>query len=313
MLTTKKEQALKEQASFFQYLELLPAPALIGREDKYNHRGRILCVNKKFINTIGYQVSDIPDHVSFASKAYPDTYYRYEIMQAWRENITNFVNSDESMVQLCSKIFCKDQQYRWFNISIELKNITDKGMVIVLFNNIDKAKVEALTDSLTTLANRRYMEQLLRQEQFNYEYGIEKIPFALVMADIDLFKKINDSYGHGCGDYVIKKVAKIIRDSIRKIDNVARWGGEEYLLLLPKTNTTEARIVVKKMMKQIKSYDFRWEGEHFNVSLTYGITEYLEAEEITETIQRADHCLYQGKEMGRDCIVTDGLLEVWGA
>jgi diguanylate cyclase (GGDEF)-like protein len=313
MLTTKKEQAVKEHDLLFQYLELLPVPALIGREDKYNHCGRILRVNQKFIHTIGYQATDIPDHVSFASKAYPDINYRYKITQSWQENITKFVNSEESMVELCSKIFCKDQQYRWFNISIELKNITDKGMMIVLFNNIDKAKVEALTDPLTTLANRRYMEQLLQQEQFNYEHSIEKIPFSLVMADIDCFKKINDRYGHSCGDYVIKKVAKIIRYSIRKVDNVARWGGEEYLLLLPKTKTTEARITVKKMMKQIKAYDFRWEDEHFSVSLTYGITEYLDTEDTTETIQRADHYLYQGKEMGRDCIVADGLLEVWGA
>ena len=132
------------------------------------------------------------------------------------------------------------------------------------------------------------------------------------MADIDLFKQINDTYGHSCGDYVIETVAKIMRQTIRKVDAVARWGGEEYLLLLPQTSTVEARIVVKKIMNRIHAYAFKWEAQRFNVTLTYGITAYHTGEETNETIKRVDGCLYQGKEMGRDCIVSDGLLEAWG-
>ena len=218
---------------------------------------------------------------------------------------------------MCSKVLCKDQQYRWFDIRTELKSTIGKGVVIVLFNNVDKAKNEALqyaklsrTDPLTKLANRRYIQQLLKQETLNYQQDYN--PFSLVMADIDFFKTINDSFGHSCGDYVIEMVAKIINRSTRKIDVAARWGGEEYLLLLPKTNTTEARIVVKKIMKRIHEYAFEWEGERFNVSLTYGITEYRMTEECQETIKRADAYLYQGKSKGRDCIVSDSLIEVWG-
>ncbi|MCK5896158.1 MAG: GGDEF domain-containing protein [Cocleimonas sp.] len=315
MLTTKKEQAL-----FFQYLDFLPTPALIGKEDQHHRRGKILFVNKAFIKMIGYRVSDIPDHLIFAKKAYPDDNYRHKMTNRWSDKISQLVSHDISLVQLCSKILCKDKQYRWFDIRTELKSTIDKGMVIVLFNNIDKAKVEALeyaklsrTDPLTKLANRRYMLQLLQQEKLKNVCHGRNEEFALIMADIDLFKKINDSYGHSCGDHVIEIVAKIMLTSLRKMDVVARWGGEEYLLLLPKTNTVEARIVVKKIMKRINQYDFEWEGCHFNVTLTYGVTGYHVAESISDTIKRADDCLYQGKKIGRDCIVSDGLLEVWGA
>ncbi len=312
MITIKQEEKL-----FFEYLDFLPTPALIGREDKYNKRGRILFVNKAFVQTIGYQVSDIPDHLSFVSRAYPDVKYRNEVTNDWVSRISQLTKRKTSIIQLCSKVFCKDQKYRWFEIRTELRSTIGKGIVIVLFNNIDKAKNEARryaelsrTDPLTKLANRRYIQQQLQQEIAQHQDNAS--PFSLVMADIDFFKKINDSFGHACGDYVIETVAQILKQSTRKIDIVARWGGEEYLFLLPKTNIIEARIVVKKIMKRIHEYAFVWEGKSFSVSLTYGITEYRAKEEYKETINRADLNLYQGKEMGRDCIVSDSLLEVWG-
>ena len=312
MVTIKNKETL-----FFQHLDFLPTPALIGRENKCTKRAKILFVNKAFINTIGYQVTDIPDHLSFISRAYPDINYRHEVMDSWSSRISQLNRHKTSIIQLCSRVFCKDQQYRWFDIRTELKSTIDKGVVVVLFNNIDKAKVEALqyaklsrTDPLTQLANRRYIQHVLQQETLHQPKDYQS--FSLVMADIDFFKTINDRFGHSCGDYVIKTVAKIITQNTRKIDVVARWGGEEYLLLLPKTSTTEARIVIKKIMKRLHEYHFIWEGERFNVTLTYGITQYRRAEETNETIKRADLCLYQGKEQGRDCIVTDGVLEVWG-
>ena len=298
MITIKNEETL-----FFQYLDFLPTPAIIAREDKCNKRGKILFVNKAFIKTIGYQVTDIPDHLSFVSRAYPDIQYRHEVMMSWLNRMSQLTNRKTSIVQLCSKILCKDQQYRWFDIRTELKSTINKGAFIILFNNIDKAKTEALqyaklsrTDPLTKLANRRYMQQLLQHETLQQHSNSH--PFSLVMADIDLFKTINDRFGHSCGDYVIKTVAKIITQSTRKIDIVARWGGEEYLLLLPKTNTIEARIVVKKMMRRIHEYQFIWEEERFSVSLTYGVTAYRFAEDTKETIKRADLCLYKGKKNG---------------
>ncbi|HFC91530.1 MAG TPA: GGDEF domain-containing protein [Leucothrix mucor] len=314
MVITKNEQTL-----FFKTLNFLPTPALIAREDKCNHRGRVLFVNKAFVKTIGYRVTDIPDHLSFISKAYPDINYRHEMTNTWLDKITQLVNREISLLQLCSKIHCKDQKYRWFDIRTELRSTIGKGVIIVLFNNVDKAKTEALQyaklasiDPLTKLANRRYIQQLLQQEKSHQGRDNQTESFSLVMADIDFFKQINDTYGHSCGDYVIETVARIMRQTTRKVDTVARWGGEEYLLLLPQTNTIEARIVVKKIMSRIHSYAFVWEGKRFKVTLTYGITAYHANEETDETIKRVDSCLYQGKEMGRNCIVSDGLLEAWG-
>jgi len=310
-----------KQELFFQYLDFLPTPALIAKENKKNKSGTTLFVNKAFIDTIGYNIKDIPDHLSFMSCAYPDANYRRKVTRDWLEKITQLSCNKTSLVQLCSKVYCKDKQYRWFEIRTELKSTIGDGVVIVLFNNIDKAKNQALEyeelsrkDPLTKLANRRYLLQLLAQEKNNLKKNtIDHHTFSLVMADIDFFKQINDNYGHACGDFVITTIAKIIKQSTRKMDIVARWGGEEFLLLLPKTNVTEARIVVKKIMKRIHEYKFVWEGRSFSITLTYGITGYQMVEEINDTINRADKCLYQGKELGRDCLVADDLFEAWGA
>ncbi len=314
MLTKNKEEL------FFQYLDFLPTPALIAKEDKSRKSSKTLFVNKAFIESVGYTLDDIPDHLSFISRAYPDVNYRREVRRDWLEKISHLSKHKVSLVQLCSKVLCKDQQYRWFEIRTELKSTIGDGIVIVLFNNIDKAKSQALAfeelsrkDPLTKLANRRYFLQLLAQEKDNVKHNnISNDSFSLVMADIDFFKHINDNFGHSCGDFVIETVAKIIKQSTRKADVVARWGGEEFLFLLPKTNVTEARIVVKKIMKRIHEHKFEWEGKPFNVSLTYGVTAYRQSETIKETIERADKCLYQGKEKGRDCLVADDLFEAWG-
>jgi diguanylate cyclase (GGDEF)-like protein len=314
---TKMLMIKNEQALFFQYLNFLPTPILIGKEDKSNKRAKVLFVNQSFIKTIGYEAIDIPDHLSFISKAYPDTDYRHNVIDAWQNGIVKLVKGDISLIKFCTKIFCKDHQYRWFEVRTELKSTIGKGVILVLFNNVDKAKNEALEyaklsriDPLTKLANRRYMHQLLQQEKSQYDCGnASEESFSLIMADIDFFKKINDSYGHNCGDYVIATVANIMQKNTRRIDTVARWGGEEYLLLLSKTTVSEARIVAKKIITQLHQYVFEWEGQALNVSLTYGVTEYHFSEKIHETIKRADSHLYLGKRQGRNCIVGDSLLE----
>ncbi|MCK5902156.1 MAG: GGDEF domain-containing protein [Cocleimonas sp.] len=309
----------EEESLFFQYLDFLPAPVLLTRENKSNKNSKTLFVNKAFIQSIGYEVDDIPDHVSFMKYAYPDANYRHEIEEVWINKSTQLANHKTSLVQFCSKVRCKDQQDRWFEIRTELKSTIGQGVVIILFNNMDKAKKQvreyvelSRKDPLTQLANRRYMNELLQKEKRRQSNQETEYDFSVVMADIDFFKTINDTYGHAYGDYVIEKVAKLINQHTRKIDVTSRWGGEEYLLLLPQTNITEARIVVKKIMKYIHEYHFEWEGVICHVSLTYGITGYRKGEDINDTINRADHCLYQGKERGRDCIVTDGLYEGWG-
>ena len=308
----------EEKIQFFQYLDFLPTPALIAKEYKNDKSGKTLFVNKAFIDMIGYKVDEIPNHLSFTMRAYPDLNYRREVKRDWLEQISRLGKDNCSLVQLCTKVRCKDQKYRWFEIRTELRNTIGDGIIIILFNNIDKAKNQVLEyqelsrkDPLTKLNNRRYMQQLLDQEKSHFESETNVSPFSLVMADIDFFKNINDTYGHNCGDMVIETVAKIMKHSTRKMDVVARWGGEEFLLLLPKTNVIEARIVVKKIMKKIHEQRFNWKEHSFNISLTYGITGFKKGEEIDETINRADHCLYQGKEMGRNCLVADNFFESW--
>lgn len=305
---------------FYKHLDFLPTPVLICRLNPNPLQGQTLYVNKAFTDTIGYSVGDIADVNTFLATLYPDKQNRKEVICDWIRKTSRYNRRKTSLVQLNSKILCKDQSYRWFEIRTELKNTIDKDTIIILFNNIDKTKNEALqyaqlsrVDSLTGLANRRHMLQSLEKEHAMKFHAQDSMSFSTVMCDIDFFKGINDTYGHACGDYVLEQVSSLIKASIRKIDKASRWGGEEFLLLLPKTNVTEARIVVKKLIKRLHEHVFTWEGHRIKVSMTYGITEHYENEQVSETIRRADNYLYCGKESGRDCIFSDEALEAWGS
>ena len=162
-------------------------------------------------------------------------------------------------------------------------------------------------DSLTGLSNRREMLAILQHEALRFERT--KKPFSIAICDIDDFKKVNDVYGHSCGDTVLKRVADVFRENIRETDFVARWGGEEFLFFFPETDKKNAFKVVEKIRNKIAEEKFACEERYFSVSLTFGLCQFEEGTSLDMLIESADKALYLGKSSGKNRVVMceDGL------
>jgi len=163
-----------------------------------------------------------------------------------------------------------------------------------------KLKLLARTDPLTQLSNRRDALEKIEYEEKRYERS-EK-PFAIAICDIDDFKSVNDRFGHDAGDEVLKTLANIMCMNVRKQDTVSRWGGEEFLLLLPQTDLEGGIVLADKIRKKVHSTEFDFNGMKIHVSLTLGLSIYNESKTIYETINLADQALYMGKKLGKDCV-----------
>lgn len=165
------------------------------------------------------------------------------------------------------------------------------------------SKVEKLsrTDPLTGLANRREMTEKLTGEKARFDRNGS--PYSLILADIDNFKSINDRFGHAFGDRVLQGIADILSGTLRRQDLAARWGGEEFLLLLPDTGLEAAEKVADKIRKAMSTCRFRSKSARVPVKLTFGVAQ-GGPESIDRTVRNADEALYRGKEQGRDRIVT---------
>ncbi len=153
-------------------------------------------------------------------------------------------------------------------------------------------------DALTGIYNRRYLESRL-QEEFE-RHRRHSHPLSLIMIDIDFFKKVNDNYGHQCGDVVLQAVAEKTAAVIRKTDFVARYGGEEFCCLLPETAVDAAEIIAENIRTHIEQIENIFEGNCIKVTISLGISG-LAAEDSPETLlKRADDALYQAKHSGRN-------------
>lgn len=160
----------------------------------------------------------------------------------------------------------------------------------------------ASTDSLTGLLNRRsMMEKLTIAEEKKQTMSFI---YSLVMIDIDDFKKVNDTYGHDCGDCVLSKLSERIRASLRKDDIICRWGGEEILILLPNTYTSEAEFVARKLKDTVEQTPFAHKEKNVSITITLGISCSLDCEDITSMISKADLCLYKGKKDGKNTVIS---------
>ena len=156
----------------------------------------------------------------------------------------------------------------------------------------------ATRDALTGLLNRRAMVELLAREHPRIERG--QGPLAVALLDIDFFKRINDELGHGTGDEVLRRFASVIKDQLRAADALARWGGEEFLLLMPGTRAEDARVVLDRLRAAIAAGGFDAIAPQLKVSFSAGVAEVLEGEAQDAAIDRADRALYRAKQAGRN-------------
>ena len=158
------------------------------------------------------------------------------------------------------------------------------------------------TDELTGLPNRRDMLRTIENEIGRVARTHKQ--FCFIFIDIDHFKEVNDTYGHSCGDEVLKAVSHTIRGMLRKYDVIARYGGEEFLTLLPETELSGAAIVAERFRKKIEDMTVVYGDLNIKVTITLGVAQFDSTLGADKSIQMADKALYEGKETGRNKVVV---------
>lgn len=156
-------------------------------------------------------------------------------------------------------------------------------------------------DALTGLYNRHYGEVWLQEVQ--QEAQLNRTPFYIIIGDIDFFKKFNDDYGHDCGDMVLREVSGILKRKVSRRGYAARWGGEEFLLVLRGNRVHDITAFVNELAEEIRSNQVIYGEEVLRVTMTFGIADGDSGKHMDELIKCADQALYEGKENGRDQVV----------
>lgn len=178
-----------------------------------------------------------------------------------------------------------------------IENGSLEGYDAFLTDITDKKEIEkrSILDPLTQIYNRIKLDESLQIELDRANRT--KREFSLIMTDIDFFKKVNDNYGHQIGDEVLVKFASQIKSNIRKTDILGRFGGEEFIIILPDTNKDGALQLAQKLRKIIENYKF---SENFQITASFGVSSYQENDTETTITKRADDALYKAKENGRN-------------
>ena len=161
----------------------------------------------------------------------------------------------------------------------------------------------SVTDPLTGLYNRRHFEDNLEREFLRASRYNNELSFAII--DIDFFKKVNDTYGHSAGDYVLKEVAYLILQNLRKTDMVFRYGGEEFTIIITETPIERAVVPLERLRKAVEEYPFNHNGQKIQVTISVGVSEVSKKiETVNQLFEDADKALYKAKENGRNQIQT---------
>lgn len=174
----------------------------------------------------------------------------------------------------------------------------------------EKLLAIAMTDPLTLLPNRRSFLTNMETEIARKLRSVNEYPISFILFDLDHFKEFNDKYGHDCGDMVLVEFSSVISKSIRKQDFPARWGGEEFIILLPDTNLKGALVVAEKIRKATESLLLRFDGNQIQCTVSSGVAVLLDKQNTAEEIiKKADQFLYEAKKRGRNQVYSSSLQE----
>jgi diguanylate cyclase (GGDEF)-like protein/PAS domain S-box-containing protein len=188
------------------------------------------------------------------------------------------------------------------NVSLAMAFADQVSVALENARNYKKAQTQAITDSLTGIYNRRGLFEIgefefLRARRINR-------PFSALMLDIDHFKRVNDRYGHATGDQALRQLAERCISSSRTVDLVGRYGGEEFVVLLPETPLESARIVAERLRQNVTREPIATDSGPLRITVSIGVAEAIDLDTLNTLIERADSALYDAKEAGRNCVKT---------
>ena len=234
------------------------------------------------------------------------------------EKITEICNSFSAPIMVISK-FCRKEDNRIFLSGLGVTDFLIKPFsefdlqhALKKFRNdhylhkeLEQVLIEADTDKLTGLANRRSLDEFL--DALVTIFPEENKSFSLIIADVDHFKYYNDTHGHQMGDLVLVSVASILKNSIRRGDLAARFGGEEFVVILPNCSKENAVLIGNKLRSAISDQNIQFQNQQpmGNLTCTFGVATYPDDADTKELLlKRADECLYDGKARGRNKVVA---------
>ena len=171
-----------------------------------------------------------------------------------------------------------------------------------LYDRSEEMEVLATTDRLTKVYNRMKTDQILANEFLRFKRN--KNVFSGIIADIDFFKKINDTFGHQAGDIVLMQCAELFKKNIRRVDSVGRWGGEEFLFICPDTDSQGALIIAESLRRKVEENLF---DDKHQITSSFGVAQVRVIDQSEQDVfKRADEALYVAKNNGRNCVAYDG-------
>jgi len=192
------------------------------------------------------------------------------------------------------------------NQTLEARLKETRSEIETLREGLEVVRRELLTDSLTDLANRKHFEEMLGKAIARAV--AQRAPLALILIDVDHFKRFNDTYGHLTGDQVLKLVGVTMRECVKSTATLARFGGEEFGILLPDTRLSSARAVAEQVRENVMRRELvkRSTGESLGkVTISLGVAFFRQGDTAVSLLERADQCMYAAKHAGRNRTVTD--------
>jgi diguanylate cyclase len=219
-------------------------------------------------------------------------------------------DGDVKVRSLITDLITETERVAERNRALEQRLTRASDEVSELKQNLEHVQKEALTDALTGIPNRKSFDTRLRSAA--REAREQDEPLSLIIADIDHFKRFNDTFGHQIGDQVLRIVARTLTDSVKGRDTPARYGGEEFAIILPQTRLKEASIVADQIRVGLMRRRLvgRERGDNYgSVTLSFGAAQYRPGEPVATLVGRADAALYHAKHQGRNRVSTEDMLE----
>jgi diguanylate cyclase len=292
--------------------ELLKFPWVgnLGHWYWYYKTNRVICNEQKLI-ALGYTKEEIPAEIGFeffTERLHPDDYGRV------MENMRDHLYGKSLAYETSYRIQTRQNQWIWFYDRGTITKCDENGkpelISGIVFDITEEKRMEeqlarqnqqllemSATDYLTNVFNRRALFDKLDYEM--RRKNRHQRPLSVAMLDIDHFKQINDTRGHLMGDRVLTKVAAVIKQTLRNTDIVGRYGGEEFLVILPECNQFDAIRVAEKIRWAVQAVQFE---DSLRVTISGGVVEFKHNETADQLIEKADQLLYQAKKNGRNRI-----------
>ena len=182
---------------------------------------------------------------------------------------------------------------------------SDNGKSLDVLKEMEALRQEVLTDPLTGVGNRRYGSITL--DRLNAAMVESGFPYGVLFVDIDHFKRVNDTWGHLAGDKVLTMIAQTLKNVLRPMDTICRWGGEEFLVLIYNTTPEELQVMAERLLAMVRKTWLDFDGNRIEVTVSMGGAMSAPGVEPADVVDRADAQNYLSKESGRDCVHIEGL------